>query len=624
MAGVFPMRVWMRLAVLSVLLGARTAAPAEAPATSPLSSLRLLPPVVFEGDEGFSLEERMRHYKVEAVSIALVRDSTVAWTAAWGLADREAGLGATPATLFQAASISKPVAAAGVLRKVQEGALDLSVDVNTCLKGWKIPETEWTAKRKVSFELLLSHGAGLTVHGFPGYAPGAPVPTLPQVLEGAPPANTGPVRVDLAPGTKWRYSGGGYTVAQLAMVDSFGRPFPELMRDLVLTPAGMAESTFDQPLPAARMAVAAAGYRRDGSPVPGKRHTYPEMAAAGLWTTAGDLARFGVAIQASLAGKHGALLSKELAARMVTPFVGDYGLGFASEKRGTAACFGHGGANAGFQSQLVMSRDEGWGAAVMTNSDSGSRLAAEVLRGLARQYGWKGYLPEPLKRLPMTAGALRSLPGRWQTGGDEAFTIAARDGRLFGTPSAGEEFELLRIGDGLFARRDRGVRYRVEVEGEKTASLALLAGDEEVHASRMEAEAMLPSDLLAAGRLEEAAAAYRALFARKPDDPAVAEPRLNMLGYRFAGELQLGKAIVVLKLNTGLYPASANAWDSLGEVYLLSAEPVRALECYRKVLDLLPGDAKADPALRDQLRRKAEAKVKELERSPAAVPAPGP
>ncbi|HSD28404.1 MAG TPA: serine hydrolase domain-containing protein, partial [Vicinamibacteria bacterium] len=342
-------------------------------ASSPLDSLRLLPRVPLKGEVGWSLGERMRHHRVEAVSVALVRDYRVAWEAAAGLADREVGGRATPSTLFQAGSISKPVAAAAVLREAERGTFRLDADVNQYLRSWKVPENELTAREKVTLERILSHGAGFTVHGFPGFAAGEAVPSVPQVLDGVPPANTAPVRVDILPGSRWRYSGGGTTVAQLAMTDTLGRPFPELMRSLVLDPAGMARSTYEQPLPPARLPEAAAGYRRDGAPVAGKRHVYPEMAAAGLWTTAGDLARFAVAIQRSLRGDEGSLVGKPMAERMVTRFIGDYGLGFGVETREGETYFAHGGADEGFQAYLVAHRG-GWGAAVMANSDNGNAL----------------------------------------------------------------------------------------------------------------------------------------------------------------------------------------------------------------------------------------------------------
>jgi CubicO group peptidase (beta-lactamase class C family) len=606
------LRTAPRLALVSaaILVLPVSGAP-QSPGASPLESVRLLPPVQLKGEEGWSLAERMHHHHVEAVQVALIRDYRLVWEAAVGLADREEGKEATAETLFQAGSISKPVAAAALLREAEKGTFRLDADVNAFLKSWKLPDNELTAREKVTLERILSHGAGLTVHGFPGYAAGEAVPTVPQVLDGAPPANTAPVRVDLVPGSKWRYSGGGYTIAQLAMSDTLGQAFPDLMRTLVLGPAGMSLSSYEQPLPASRLLQAAAGYRGDGSPVPGKRHVYPEMAAAGLWTTAGDLARFAIAIQKSLRGEPGSLLSPPSAERMVTPFIAEYGLGFAGEKHGRERYFSHGGADEGFQAYLVAHRG-GWGAAVMTNSDNGVALAFEILRGLARQESWKGYLPEPLVPVVLSADELRALAGRYRVSGDEAVTVESRGGRAYGRSTGDAEFELFGVEGDRLARKDRAIRYGVlRLEGGVRA-LAIEDDEGRSEAPRMSPGETIPFDHVAAGRLEEAISAYRALQSSKPDDPGVAEPRLNRLGYQLAGRQELKAALVVLQVNTALYPDSANTWDSLGEVLLRDGQRTRAVECYRKVLEALPRDQKADEAAKSQLRANAERQIREL------------
>ncbi|HEV2736696.1 MAG TPA: serine hydrolase domain-containing protein, partial [Longimicrobiaceae bacterium] len=322
------------LVILCAMLPA--AAPAPAPAQSPEVAARigriersLLPPVRIQGRTHTpdTLEERIRHQRVPAVSIALVHDGEIQWTRAYGVADVESGRAATPATLFQAASMSKPVAAMGALALVQEGKLALDEAVNDRLTSWKVPANELTAKAPVTLRGLLTHSAGLTVHGFPGYAAGAAVPTLVQVLDGAKPANTAAVRVDVQPGTRWRYAGGGTTVMQLLMQDVTGQPFPALMRARVLGPLGMEASTYQQPLPPVRAAQAATAYKPDGTPVPGRYHAYPEMAAAGLWTTPSDLARWIIGVQRALAGRSSAVLSRGTAAAMLTPGVGGWGLG---------------------------------------------------------------------------------------------------------------------------------------------------------------------------------------------------------------------------------------------------------------------------------------------------------
>ena len=598
-----------------VVVGAGCAATGDAPRvapTRPLDGLRLLPPVPVQGDAGYSLAERMRHHRVEAVSVAVVRDFAVAWADARGLADREAGQRATAATLFQAASISKPVTAAAVVRKAQGGELALDRDVNEYLRSWQLPANELTAKRAVSLELILSHGAGLTIHGFPGYGPGASVPTVPQVLDGALPANTGAVRVDVEPGTRSIYSGGGYTIAQLVMTDRFGTPFPELMQSLVLGPAGMADSTFEQPVPPAQHA--AAGYRTDGMPVPGKRHIYPEMAAAGLWTTAGDLARFAIAVQRSLRGGTGTLLAREAATRMITPFTGEYGLGFHVEWHGGEPYFGHNGANEGFQAVLLAHRDKGYGVAVMTNSDNGVRLAMEIVRGVARAEGWDGYLPPPPRVVVRPVAELEAIAGRYALNGDEAVVIELRDGRLSGTAPRVGRIGLLPTSRDTLVSRESEIVLDVERDGERVVGLEIAVDGERIEAPRLAADAMLPSDHLRAGRVDQARAAYRALHDQRPDDAGIAEQRLNDLGYELAGRGEYAQAIAILELNAEFHPASANTYDSLGEVLLRSGDRERALAAYRKVLEALPGDTAASAALKAQLGDTARAKLDELTR----------
>jgi CubicO group peptidase (beta-lactamase class C family) len=132
--------------------------------------------------------------------------------------------------------------------------------VNATLRSWRLPASAHTATTPVTLRALLSHTAGLTVHGFPGYDVDSARPTLPQVLDGAPPANTAPVRSDTTPGARWKYSGGGISVAQQMVVDVTGRPFPAYMRDAVLAPLGMARSSYEQPPPPALAARTAAGH----------------------------------------------------------------------------------------------------------------------------------------------------------------------------------------------------------------------------------------------------------------------------------------------------------------------------------------------------------------------------
>ncbi len=356
------------------------------------------------GAQASTLEARMAALKIPGVSIAFIEDGRVKWVRAYGEADVAAGRRATPATLFQAASMSKMVAAAAALRLVEQGRLDLDADVNTQLKAWQVPSSGLTETRKVTLRRLLSHTAGLTVGGFPGYVAGKPVPTLVQILDGQSPANTPAVRSFEAPGAGFAYSGGGYTVAQLMMIEAAGgEPYPTLLDRLVLRPAGMTRATFAQPLPVRLERTSAAGHDGKGVVIPGARNTFPEYAAASLWTTPSDYGRFMIALQNSYAGLRPALLSQPTARTMMTRVAGDYGLGVVTGRRGERPTFEHGGGNRGFQCYAFGFLDGSrQGAVIMTNSDVGGVLAAAILRSLGESYGWGEAAPpsEPFRRAP--------------------------------------------------------------------------------------------------------------------------------------------------------------------------------------------------------------------------------
>jgi CubicO group peptidase (beta-lactamase class C family) len=279
----------------------------------------LLPPVLVKGEtpQKTKLRDRMSALHVPGVSIAVIHDGQIDWARGFGVTKSD-GPPVTPNTLFQAASISKPVTAMAVLHLAESGKLDLDADVNQYLKSWKIPASSFMEQSGVTLQKLPSHTAGMTVHGFAGYASDEPVPNLVQVLNGRKPANSASILVDAVPGTKWRYSGGGYVVIQQVMEDVTGAPFAKLMQDVVLRPVGMAQSTYEQPLPQGRLANAAMPYSHDGQGIKGGPHVYPEMAAAGLWTTPSDLARYAIDIQKSLAGEPKHVLSTEMARKMLT------------------------------------------------------------------------------------------------------------------------------------------------------------------------------------------------------------------------------------------------------------------------------------------------------------------
>ena len=434
-----------------------------------IASLR--PQVEIEGrpDQRWSLSERMAHYKVPGLSVAIISGGKIVWAGGFGVKEAGTADSVTASTLFQAASISKPVAATGMLRLVSEGKVALDTNVNQYLKSWQVPDNKFTATEKVTLRRIASHSAGLTVHGFPGYEAGTPVPTVVQVLNGSKPANTAPVRVDTTPGAIWRYAGGGTTVEQLLMTDVTGETFPALMKRLVLDPAGMTSSTYEQPLPEARWPEAARGYRGDGTMVKGQWHTYPEMAAAGLWTTPTDLAKWALAIAAAHKGGDTTLLPRAIAEQMLTVQKGSFGIGPSLDGSGRAFRFGHGGANEGYRANLLYYPEAGVGIAVMTNSDRGDDLVSELEYAIAAEYDWPDFAPRKIRAVVRDSASLAPFVGTYTLSFNRQtfpLTVTLDSGTLnFKFPFTPDPVELVPSDSaGGFHTADRG--WKVEFIGD--------------------------------------------------------------------------------------------------------------------------------------------------------------
>ncbi|MDQ6780324.1 MAG: serine hydrolase [Candidatus Eremiobacteraeota bacterium] len=368
-----------------------------------------------------TIQRRLQYYHVPAVSIAFFDASGLRWARAYG---------ASTGTLFQAGSISKPVSAVGILRLVDAGRLKLDENVNSELTSWKVPDNGFTAKTPVTLRELLSHTAGTTVHGFEGYERRKPVPTLQQVLDGTKPANSLPIRVNVQPGTRYRYSGGGYVIAEQLLVDTQHESFATYMHDSVLAPLGMTDSTFEQPLPQPEWNRAAVATDETGKPYPGSWNVYPEQTAAGLWTTPTDLAKFAIGVQRAINGDKDAILSQATAREMLTAVKPGYGLGFALEGAGPTATFLHNGANTGFQAFFVMHRG-GEGVAIMTDSDNGDLLINEVLNGIGAVYGWSDYAPQQKKLFAMNPKEYARFVGTYDFGFGLKVTVERRNGALY-------------------------------------------------------------------------------------------------------------------------------------------------------------------------------------------------
>lgn len=338
--------------------------------------------------EGITLTERMAECHTSAISITIIENFEICETYTSGVKRRRTKEKVTADTLFQAGSISKPVFAAAVMRLVEGGALNIDTDISEYLVDYKVPTYD-NQKHKITLRQILSHHAGLNLHGFAGYQQGQKIPTVEEILRGAFPSNNLKLKLIKEPESGFQYSGGGYILAQKIVTDVCQLKFCDLMNDLVLSPFCMIHSTFAQPLPKDKSHDIAFGYNPHNLQLRGGYNIMPELSAAGLWTTSSDLAAFGIEIMKALKNES-TLLKKNTAELMTTKaYVNSpYGLGFAVNQSKKGLTFGHGGSNFGFRSNMVFCPDDGSGIVVMQNSDIGMGIRNEVTNAFKEIFAW--------------------------------------------------------------------------------------------------------------------------------------------------------------------------------------------------------------------------------------------
>ncbi len=556
----------------------------------------LLPYVPVAGLPGWNLRERMKFHRVPGLSIAVIRNYQIDWVKAYGWADTTARTPVTPATLFSAGSISKLVAAGAALLLVQQHKLDLDRPINTYLKSWQLGENDFTRQRPVSLRLLLSHQGGTSQSSYWGFVPGnGPLPSVVDILSGQPRAESRAVGVNRAPGTGFQYSGGGYLVAQLALMDVTGQDFPTLTKTALFRPLKMRTATFAQPLPAALQRQAAWAYS-ENSWFQGMPYLYPQQAPAGLYATPTDLARYLIEVQQAYRGR-GKLFTQATARAMLTPQVevssGTYreemGLGpfllqRADRTDENSRYFEHTGVNAGFLAYALASVTGGNGVVIMMNSDGGAgELGKELRRAVARVYQWPDFLPAAIQPVPTPVATLDAVAGRYQRGPDEVVTFQREAAHLVQRINAGNPILTYPVGGDTIAFTDYPMRGRFERNAASEVTGFRMLGAEKPM-PRLRPDQLLPDELLRLGRIPEAVAGYRQLqlneyqltymayelLNRRPNNPTAAEGLLGLALEQF--------------------PRSAVVHARWGDLYLSRGDKPQAISSYQTALRLNPED----------------------------------
>lgn len=529
-----------------------------------------------------TIPERMAKYGVKGLSIAVIHDYKIAWAKGYGWANEAEKKPVTPETLFEPGSISKTLNAVGILKLAQEKKLDLYTDINIYLKSWKFPYDTVSHGKKITLAHLLSHTAGLSVHGFPGHDIKGPIPTIYQVLNGEKPSFTPAVRSEFEPGLRFQYSGGGTSISQVILSDLVGQPYEVWMDKNVLKPIGMTNSTYAQPPAQALWEKCATAYKNDGTPLEGKFHVYPEQAAAGLWMTPSDLCRYILDIQGALKGKPSKVLSPEMVKLHITPYLNESAaMGTFIQNLEGATYFEHGAGNDGFCGQFYGSMEKGYGVAIFLNSSNG-RILSEVINSVAKAYNWDHFYKAPERKsvISVDEATLQRYEGiylfdnNWAAIGKKDnthhfYTSQTYAKMYFTSPFSffNEEFPAIKT----MLKNDKGqvVGYSRMVTGKKFPD---------------------------ARRVEN------------PDTVKLPPGPFMEIGWYFFEIRELAKSLQWFQRGVALHPKDLNLKINLAHIYAFHNEPDKAKEIYRTHLkdQIKPGFTCADLMKEEYQYLKAE------------------
>lgn len=514
--------------------------------------------VIIGNEKPRTIEEQMKRYGVKGMSIAVIQDYKIAWAKGYGWADKAEKRPVTTETLFEPGSISKTLNAVGILKLAQENRLDLNTDINQYLKSWKFPYDSLSKGKKITLAEILSHQAGLTVHGFPGHNRFGDIPTVYQVLDGKVPAVTPAVRSAFEPNLKFQYSGGGTTISQVILTDITGQPYDKWMYENVLKPIGMTHSSYAFPDPNGDLSHYASAYYSDGSPVLNKFRLYPEQAAAGLWMTPSDLCNYIIDMQLALKGGKSKVLNEEMVNLHLTPYNnGPAGMGTFILDINGARYFEHGAGNDGFCGQFYGSMDDGYGVAIFLNTDDGT-LLYDVISSVAKAYNWKNFYREPQRKeleneVTVPDNTLEKYKGIYLYD-DQWASVELKDGHPYFYTDGRYARMYFTSGKRFINREFQAIKeFETDQKGNVSGYTRLVDGKEFPKAVKVKN----PAKLELPGYL------------------------LTSIGWHLMEIKQYDESIAYFKRSVELYPEDLNARLNLAHVYLFNNDYKNALAIYR-------------------------------------------
>ena len=552
-------------------------------------------------DKSISIEELMKDKGLKGLSVAVFEDYKIIWKDHWGVKYDSVPL--NEETSFSTASISKAIT--GLLFAILEekGVFDLDIPVNTYLKRWKIPQNEFNKDTPVTLVHLLSHTAGTSQHGFTDFYEGEKIPSILESIQGKLPRYDKEIEVTFTPGTDWKYSGGGYTIAMMALEDHLGKSLADLAQEYIFGPLNLKNTTMKQPNEEGFLTNVAKAHDNKGNIIKTGIPITPQVSASGMWSNPTDMSILMIEIQKALEGKS-EIFSKKVAERVTTIItrkgIGGWCIGFDRfQAFGNLDWFSHGGANTGIGGHIYGTMKEGKGIVFFGNGPNGIRVPIldELRSNIIETHGWKKpFDKSKLEELPTTLE--EQIIGRYEHVGWGLNEIQKKEGKL--VLVLGRDFELFYLGDYTFGIDEIPfkMKFNIKENGEHEVEQFWDNGSEKLFMQR-KVLGKLPFELAQENKYEEALAAYKKLKKENPNSSLVSESRINSFGYEHLGDKKYDVAITIFKINTILYPDSANTYDSLGEAYLLSGDKKNALKYYKKTLELNPNNSNAVKVVKD-------------------------
>ena len=562
----------------------------------------LIPYVPIKGFKGWNIIDRMKYYKVPGLSIAVIKDYKIDWAKSYGLADTINKTPVTTETMFSAGSISKFLMAVTALKMVDNGQIELEKPINNYLTTWKIAENDFTKTTPITLRMLLSHSAGTSQTSYFGFTPTQPLPTIMEILSGAKISETRPVVVNSEPNKEFRYSGGGSMIAQLALMDVSKKSFSNLTQEIIFDKLGMNNSTFIQPVPSKFVKQISWAYSY-ASWFKGMPYVYPQQAAAGLYTTPTDLAKFFIDIQKSYLGK-GEILSQAVTKKMLMPQqnvsdgtykeqigIGPFLIQRTDNKDPRGVFFEFTGVNAGFLAYGMASVEGGNGVIVMLNSgDNQNGIGKEIRRAVAKVYNWTNFLPTEIQPINLPNKELDKFVGRYRMGTDEVLYLQKEKNYLVENINDGFEIYCFPITKDTIVFSDFNIKgfFKRNKNGEVTGLQNIY---QEKPMQKMKDDEFSPSEYLKMEKYDEAKKAFAAM--------KMNEGQITYLAYDLMNRKPLNERAVrtILDVATEQHPNSSMVFSRWGDFYLKLNDKPNAIKNYQKVLKIDPNDQQTKDTL---------------------------